>query len=543
MALTKTLLIPDYQKDDFYSGETFNSNETENIDDVVVGKGITLKQDAKETIIRRTKAWGLEYTSGWRLLLEFGLTRNTNKGFEQIPDYASITIPVTDYLKERYEEYKAIVSDIIIAWRDCIIEMNSTKTEKAVDNILLHGDLYGNQTLAESRGIVGKHSGFTEISELPFSDTEYMERFFNATFISLNRRKKELEFEEEDISYYMESYDENVSEHIKIIFTSNTKSNGKKNKGLLNLVREKLATINSPCNLTDRQIVYLLLTEELELLIGQIKTIQKKSRKKIDEEEYKQYGQIIPEEPKNRNAFNYEKKLKEYKEYRYLVTVESYKNLLDELSNRYGKEFSFYQYYADVYLTVPNSIYERVITGTEKYNLHNGTNLTEKQYIQLLYKDGVARQDGLKIARNRKILIDPEKDQIIKYSFYDIKTSEKKSFSLIVNELVYKEIENLQKAMNAQNPIEVLDYALMNSYAFLSGNNKDTGLNPILNNLSSKGATEHMKMVARTLVLTYLYDRLITCLPCKNYKMEDYYHDIIISTIWYLSQEIENKAK
>lgn len=549
MSTTKTLLIPNYQEDKLYAGEVMNnitSEETgELVDNAVIGQGFTLKQNVKESIIRRTKAWGLEPTSGWRLLLETGLTRNSNNGFEKISDYPSIEIPLTDNIKGLYGKYYDIVSDIIIEWRDCILKMNDGKKDKTVDKILLNGNLYDVQMLEESRGILGKYSGFTEISELPFSKKEHLARFLNLIFISLNKRKNELEIrEKDDISYYLESYDAKASDHIKIFFTSNTRSKGKKNKGFLSIAREKITDIDPLCDVTDEKIVYMFLIQELEWLIGELRTVKKKSIETIDKG-YKDYGQTVPEKPQKDDdkTIHYEKKLKQYNEYVCSCIMETYKGLFATLSNRYGKGSSFYQYYADIYMAVPDDMYERIQQGTENYNFRNHTELTSRQYIELLYKDCIDKQDGLKIARNKKITIDPKKMHKIKYPFYDPQTEEitEIPFVLIVNDLVYSEIEKLARLYGKSIP-EMIDYALTSFYGFLSGyeQNDKAGIHSIIKNLTVSGATEYMKLTARTLLLTSLFDRLEMCFPCKDYKREEYYRDVIVSAFWYLSQKVEN---
>lgn len=199
------------------------------------------------------------------------------------------------------------------------------------------------------------------------------------------------------------------------------------------------------------------------------------------------------------------------------------------LSERFGKEFSFYQYYADIYMAIPQELYDRVISGTENYNSRNQTELTSRQYIQLLFNDAIAKQDGLKIARNKKIIIDPPKAKKIKYPFSDPETGTKILFELPVNELVYSEIEKIAK-LYEKNETEIIDYVLTDYYEFLSGYKHDSkvGLNPILENLEVLNTTEHTKLTARTLLLTYLYSRLKTCFP-YNYKTEEYYRDIIVS--------------
>ena len=195
MGTTKTLLIPDYQVDTLYSGEVLNNEISEVIDNTVFGKGLTLKQNVKESIFRRTAGWGLELTSGWRLLLDRELTRNVNDGFEEIPDDLSVEIPLTDYLENIYADYVNIVSETIISWRDMVIEENKGKKDTVVDRILTNGNLFGAQLNSEYRGIIGKYSGFTEVNELSISDTECKERLFNTLFISLNKRKHKLEID------------------------------------------------------------------------------------------------------------------------------------------------------------------------------------------------------------------------------------------------------------------------------------------------------------------------------------------------------------
>ena len=95
--------------------------------------------------------------------------------------------------------------------------------------------------------------------------------------------------------------------------------------------------------------------------------------------------------------------------------------------------------------------------------------------------------------------------------------------------------------MYEKNEPEIIDYVLTDYYEFLSGykHGSKGGLNPILENLEVTNATEHMKLTARTLLLTYLYSRLKTCFP-YNYKTEEYYRDIIVSAFWYFSQKLEN---
>ncbi len=546
MSTATTLLIPDYQENKLYAGEVMNNITTEEtgelVGNAVIGQGFTLKQNEKESINRRTKAWGLEPTSGWRLFLEFGLTRNANNGFEKISDDPYVEIPLTDNIKQLYGEYYDIVSDIIIAWRDCVLKMNKGKKDKTVDQILLNGNLYDSQMLTESRGIVGKYSGFTEINELSFSKEECIERFLNILFINLNKKKNEVKINEfSDITYYLDTFDKNISDRVKIRFTSNTLSKGKKNPGFLSIARKEIADIDASFKITNEEIIYMFLVQELESLIEELRNIKQKSKAALDKE-YKDNGQNIPKKP-TKDECNYDNKLRDYNDYNVCCTMEAYKWLLDTLSKRYGKAFSFYQYYADVYMSIPEALYHRLIVGTENYNSHNHTELTSRQYIELLYKDCIDKQDGLKIARNKKITIDPEKMHEIKYPFYDPQTEAitEIPFVLTVNDMVHSEIEKLAKSYGKNIP-EMIDYALTSFYGFLSGyeQNGKAGFNPILKNLQVSNASEYMKLTARKVLLAYLYDRLEMCLPYENYKMEEYYHDIITSAFWYLSQKIEN---
>lgn len=539
MGTTKTLLIPDYQVDTLYSGEVLNNEISEVIDNTVFGKGLTLKQNVKESIFRRTAGWGLELTSGWRLLLDRELTRNVNDGFEEIPDDLSVEIPLTDYLENIYADYVNIVSETIISWRDMVIEENKEKKDTVVDRILTNGNLFGAQLNSEYRGIIGKYSGFTEVNELSISDTECKERLFNTLFISLNKRKHKLEIDADTISDYLSSYNKEEPRRIKIYYTSNTLSKGRKNEGILSILRKKIAKINPALNLTDGQLVYIILLQELDTLVFELGKMKRNAIKKVNED-YKRNCQAIPEEPKNDKVFSYGTKFKKYNEYKNEIVATTYNGFMKLLSERFGKEFSFYQYYADIYMAIPEELYDRIISGTEKYNSHNQTELTSRQYIQLLFKDAIAKQDGLKIARNKKIIIDPQKAKKIKYPFSDPETGTKILFELPVNELVYSEIEKIAKLYEKNEP-EMIDYVLNDYYNFLSGYKFSSkgGLNPILENLEVTNATEHMKLTARTLLLTYLYSRLKTCFP-YNYKTEEYYRDIIVSAFWYFSQKLEN---
>ena len=526
MGTTKTLLIPDYQVDTLYSGEVLNNEISEVIDNTVFGKGLTLKQNVKESIFRRTAGWGLELTSGWRLLLDRELTRNVNDGFEEIPEDA-------------YADYVNIVSETIISWRNMVIEENKGKKDTVVDKILINGNLFGTQLNGEYRGIIGKYSGFTEVNELSISDTECKERLFNTLFISLNKRKHKLEIDADTISDYLSSYNKEEPRRIKIYYTSNTLSKGRKNEGILSILRKKIAKINPALNLTDGQLVYIILLQELDTLVFELGKMKRNAIKKVNED-YKRNCQAIPEEPKNDKVFSYGTKFKKYNEYKNEIVATTYNGFMKLLSERFGKEFSFYQYYADIYMAIPEELYDRIISGTEKYNSHNQTELTSRQYIQLLFKDAIAKQDGLKIARNKKIIIDPQKAKKIKYPFSDPETGTKILFELPVNELVYSEIEKIAKLYEKNEP-EIIDYVLTDYYEFLSGykHGSKGGLNPILENLEVTNATEHMKLTARTLLLTYLYSRLKTCFP-YNYKTEEYYRDIIVSAFWYFSQKLEN---